>query len=195
MIHLCTLEQVKSAIPITSTVTEHDQHLLELIAAASDNVESYLGRFIEDAEHTEYFDVRSGDTVFQLRGYPVRSITSVWNDVYWDYEADGLVSSEYNHVEERTGLLYFRSGLLVPGAQALKVTYEGGMGTDTADFCERYARITQVCVRRVIYVHRTEKHVGTMAASMQTGNVTWVGDREFLEGDEDTLERERVFLL
>jgi hypothetical protein len=159
--NLCLLSDLKLRLSVKDD--EKSAQLNDLIAAVSAVFERYLGRSATTGTYTEYFDVAYGQTVFNLKAYPVTSITTCHNDTFWSFGSDSLVSSSNYRVNTDSGLLYFLAGTLVSGPQALKVVYVGGMAATESAFALAYPDIAEAAMRQVTYLFNTKAHVGTMS--------------------------------
>lgn len=143
-------------MPLTSTAalklhlgltgTGEDAFLDQLLAGVEAGVLLYLGRNIESAAATEYYD-GSGREALALRRRPVTAVASVYLDsdgVYGQqsgaFASDTLltVGDDYGtrnleENERNPALLVRRGGVWPVGAGNIKVTYTAGYTTVPAD--------------------------------------------------------------
>jgi hypothetical protein len=105
-----------------------------LIPAISGAIARFLDRHLDQADRTEYFDVRPGQQRYQLRGYPVDDgeTFEVRNDINTDFGTATVVSSDNYFINTTTGLLVVNGQSLDVGAQALRIQYTGGLVADIA---------------------------------------------------------------
>lgn len=189
---LVTLAYVKALVEIKGDDTEHDALIENMIEAVSVQAEKYLNRVVMRAQQTQYFDVDGGDVVFALRATPVTSIAStgegVWNDEAWAFTS-ALDATAYR-VAAETGLLYFRDRL-VPGPQALKVVYTGGMAATTEKLMATYPDLAQAAARQAMFLYNTRKQIGADSISVGESSVSWKGDVAWLPGVEEVLKSYR----
>ena len=96
---MCTQTQVEQRLQINFT-DDADVVCAELIAAAQGHIETYLGRPIESATHTETFDGPA--STLWLTNRPVSSITTVTVDGTALTDAD-YTFTEYGRLDRTTG--------------------------------------------------------------------------------------------
>ena len=196
--NLCTLQQVKTRLPIEQEQIDKDAELVDLIGVASDEIEDHLGRFVMCESHVEYFDVRDGDLVFYLHGWPITSVTTINNDYDYGFTSGSLVDSDsYFAVlnDRRRNELHFKyDGILYPGRQVLKVVYVGGMAVSTGAFVTAYKRVADLAVWRTCQLFRSGKHIGASNVGSQVGSVTWSGDEEWRKKLAD-IDSERFMIV
>lgn len=151
-----------------------DSDLQTLMNQASAVVKEYIGRDIESATYTEFYD-GDGYRDIGLRQRPVTAITSVWIDPE-GYYGDGsgsfttsdlqVAGEDYalvrnNLTLSKTGLL--RWGRWPRGTGNIKVTYVGGYTTVPADI--------QLAVHQVAaWIRKTAEHGGSSLASENLGD-------------------------
>lgn len=128
-----------------------DNQLTQLIKLVSSVFEEYLNRvFKTDAAIVEYFDVYPNKQTFYLKGYPVTSVTNVWNDHDLQFTT-ATPSDDYVLLDSRR--IVFRPNYLVfSGRSALKVQYAGGMADDTATFITDFPEITTAANMQITYM-------------------------------------------
>lgn len=118
-----------------------DNVLGQLIDAVSDAFEGYLGRDLATGTKTEVVDVYPGQRSFWLRHHPVSSVSTVWNDLDFDFTAGNVVdSSDYVLLESRR-VVFKTTTVLTVGKDVLKFEYAGGMAADTGSFRQTYRDI------------------------------------------------------
>lgn len=142
-----------------------------LITAISAQVEDYLDRYAESTSRTVYLDVDEGQRFFVLRGYPVSSVTSVYNDSEWGFGASTLVASTEYTVLGPDGFLRFPYYELVAGPGALKVTYVGGMAANTAAFYAAFPAVELAVWAQVSYLFDKRKFLADTSASVAGSSV------------------------
>lgn len=170
-IDLTDLSSVKSYLNVTGS--GEDTKLGLLIDYASQLIESYLDRYTESAERTEYLDVEFNQQVFSLRGYPVDTgeTVTVTHDTGWDFAASDDLDSDDFTVLGNDGLLNIPWFRLTPGPRALKVVYTGGMAANTAAFQVAYKDIELAAIMQVAYQYRRRKFVGDTSSSIGGSSV------------------------
>jgi hypothetical protein len=159
-----------------SGMTQTQLDLLNvLIPGVSAAFERELDRWIESKARTEYFDVRDDQAHWSLRGYPVTTLTSVefdptgkWDGSQVTHDAD-LWRMVLDDPEEH--LLYVESPGAI-GRRAMRVTYTGGLGVDTAAVIAAYPDLAMAATLEVAnLVQRRStlslQAVGTVGADNQ----------------------------
>ena len=170
---ITTIERIKEMINIDADNTTNDLVLSNLINSVSIMAENYMGRKVENTTYTEYFDVSIGGQIYSLKAYPVTSITTVHNDVDWDYDSDTLVDSTSYQKSAETGILYVKTSALIEGFSALKVVYIGGMATCTEELFDDYADLSAAIERQVAFLYKTRTKIGASSVNSSTGGVSW----------------------
>lgn len=148
-------------IPGSTPTQQYSAVIAPFITMVSGMIENYLNRNITIAEYTEYFDVNLSDRVFRLRAYPVTSVSTVRYDTEQVWDSSTIITPDQyrSPVYDPNGLLTLVAGRAVPlgfAARALKVTYTGGMATNTANFIANFPVIATIADRMVAqyYVSR-----------------------------------------
>jgi hypothetical protein len=187
MADLITAAKLKERLGISHS--DDDTLMATIITNVSAQVETYLNRETYLTTYTEYFNVMPSQDMFQLRGFPVTSITTVHNDMDWVYGADTLLDpTEYTCYTD-LGILAVDPNLLNYGQRALKVVYVGGMAASTAAFMTAYPDVAEATIEQCAYQYNSRRHIGGQAVSGQAGQVTWVGDVGLLQTVKDKLDR------
>lgn len=131
-------------------IESFDSLMLAQIAAFSGAVEKMLGRYLQSSARTTYMDVNPGDKVFFLKGYPVSSAPSVYEDSGREFAGSALDSSLYDVTQGALdeGRVEFDYQPAV-GAHALKVTYTGGLAATTAALITAAPALVHACERQI----------------------------------------------
>jgi len=149
---LITTSEAKQQIPALAGTTD-DTLLTELISVAGGLIGTYLGYppasaggtpSAESANYTRYQD-GPGGRILTLEVAPVSAVSSIYDDLNWDYSATYLVaSSDYSIVDGDAGLIVLSStathGSWTTGNRAIKATYTAGY-TTVPDWLQHAARI------------------------------------------------------
>ena len=126
------------------STTDHDTFITALIARTGDFVNKYLGRKVESASYTEFYD-GSGTGTLQLANSPVTAVTSVHIDQERDFGSAALVSSSNYVIYQNEGWLrwipevttgFTAAGHFPVGVQNVKVIYTGGFSSVPDDIKE-----------------------------------------------------------
>lgn len=149
MILCSTLDRVKEKLEIPSATTTHDNLLRSILSGVSGTVESFLDRYTEEKARTEQYNAFDGQRTLFLRGYPVKTLTSIKNDTLREFTGDAIDSSYYYH-EAARGIVSFDRYVPLYGPGVFQVVYTGGMAA---------------VVERLIGV------IGAVTGTMTVGNV------------------------
>lgn len=144
-----------------------------LITAVSAQFENHLDRYVESTSRTVYQDVEPGQRVFSLRGYPVSSVTSVHNDIDWDFESSDLLDADDYTVLGDDGLLNVPRYTLAYGPRALKVVYTGGMAADVATFDASYPAIETALWMQIAYSYDRRQFNADTSVSIAGSSTTF----------------------
>jgi len=154
-------------------IRTHDRLMRSIITAMSASIEKHIGRYVEETARTTYVDVESGGLrVVNLRGYPITTMSSIYEDSSREYASGSLVStSSYSAGADslRMGRVEFDYNL-PRGFEVLKVTYTGGMGTDAADFLTNFPELALVVEKQIWFDWQHRDMVGL--DSIQGGQVS-----------------------
>ena len=170
MIALTDKDTVKRILKQKVTEDFNDDTLDMLINAVSKHVETtILERHSQRIERIEYFTLPQDLVTFNvggyqevailLKGWPVTTITGIWNDSNRDFGAGTELSLTDDIVflstEEGRGRLYFKSGLsLQSGLLSLKIQYTGGLAVDPAEVVTVYPDIAYAVGQQVAHAFR-----------------------------------------
>lgn len=131
---LTTLTRVKAHGVITATDTAADTLLSQLITSLSARIIKFIDRKILVKEYTEYFDVHPYQFRFFTKNFPIHSISSIKNDSERDFDnITALLATNYLYKENR-GEIIIDGEVMVPGFNALKVVYIGGLALEADDY-------------------------------------------------------------
>jgi len=146
----------------------------------SNSFQTYLNRETLAAAQTEYFTVTDG-RMFDLKAYPVTSVTSVYNDSsrVWD---TGEIDSTAYYLNTETGVITFDGVGLVPGPGVLRVIYAGGMAADAASFIVAFPDIADACDMQVIAHYQRRSQLSAQGVSVGGGNVSYTSAIKLLPG-------------
>lgn len=154
-----------------------DADMLEdIVAAVTEQIESYLGRkLFRVADFVEY--PRQDGKVLQLNRYPVESVSSVlWDDT----RVFGASAFEYTEntdyvVHPDRGILELTYGVWPRGSRVLQVTYTGGYvapGTaPTGDQVAMPLEIVEAAISQTAYKYRTRKEEGLAQITTMEGKL------------------------
>jgi len=129
-----------------------DAKLAMVITGVSAKIESYLDRTIEIGSYIEFFNVLSSKSRYHVPAYPVTDVSYIYNlserEDTTPYEIDlDLVSWEDNSL----GYISINDSYIYSGFGSVKISYTGGMATDTADFISKYPDIAYQVDAQVLF--------------------------------------------
>jgi len=182
-VHLAT----GGADPLAAT---HDDYLNELLRAYSAEFERYLGRRSQVVERREQFNVEPGQHLIVLPAYPVSSVATVINDTGRDFDGSAIDSDDY-YVNEEAGLIEVDNVSLIPGRGAVRVTWTGGLGTNTTALVRDFPDLAHACDLQTIYHFRRRQSLGASGLSQGGGNVSWEGALDLLPTVKQILDRRK----
>lgn len=154
--NLTSLTAVKRYLGISLSDTTNDDLLNQLIASASEAVETYCGRRFAKTVYTEYDDGR-GDSRLVLDHRPIVSVTSVHDDLRRTFDAGSLVSPDDYIVRELAGIIellrsaagFYSSGAFFSdGQRNVKIVYEAGYATIPEDVAQACTILTAALYHR-----------------------------------------------
>ena len=157
-----------------------EAQIARLVTLYSNSFKTYLNRETLAAAQTEYFTVTDG-RMFDLKAYPVTSVTSVYNDSsrVWD---TGEIDSTAYYLNTETGVITFDGVGLVPGPGVLRVIYAGGMAADAAAFIAAFPDIADACDMQVIAHYQRRSQLSAQGVSVGGGNVSYTSAIKLLPG-------------
>lgn len=135
---LTTLQRFKDLYRIgidskgnVSPNTKEDVEISRAIDATSANIENYLKRNIKLQTYTEHFSPIPGQFRFNLRAYPVVSITKVETDSTGRYTGSQVELDPDSYIIAENGKTLVLDRLLAPwnSSKSLRVTYYGGIAS------------------------------------------------------------------
>ena len=120
---LINVQDIKDFLGIT--VTTDDNILMPLCQAAQDAADGYVDYQLEGSTIIEYLD-GDGTDIIQLRNIPIKSITSIYDDIDLLYGSDTLIASTDYTYNPKTGLLHLIGLCFSSMVNNVKVTYLSG---------------------------------------------------------------------
>lgn len=129
---LTTTANVKSYLAITEST--HDTILGTLVTQAEKMIFSYLGKNIESAVYTEYYDGDGSDEL-HVDQYPIISVTSIHNDTERVFGSDTLIDSDNYVIYENEGIirLFNDESSFTIGKRNIKIIYTAGYASVPSD--------------------------------------------------------------
>ena len=186
---LSRLTDIKAIVDMPEDAEKATATLDLWLTIVSAEIEKFLNRTILKGTTTDYYDVVSSYPSIHLLAYPVTSITTVWNSTSRAYSTSEIVDSDNYYVDTKTGMLWFDTSMST-GPGALKVTYVGGMATDTENFIATYPDIAGACAMEVAARYQNRQTLGKIAVTLSGGSVTVANRSQFLTPVASVLESE-----
>lgn len=151
----------------------------QLIIAVSSAAEGYMDRQAKLKATTEYLTVRDFQRLFQLKAWPVESVTSVAFDPEQTFGTDTLlvaVDDYLNPVLSESGILAIRRDLWSadePARESLRVIYRGGMAATTEEFIKLYPDLAGAIDQQIAYIWARRNQQGVQSIGGELGNVAF----------------------
>lgn len=191
--NLVLLSEIKERIAIPGDDDSKDDILTTLIRSVSNRVERFLDRQIESKSTTEYFDVHKLAATFQLKAYPVTSVTGVYNDPLWSFSS-AMSSSFYTVLGDQGQLVFNSEQALVPGRRALKIVYVGGMADTTEELLALYSDLSEAAMRQILNDFNRRKFAGaTHVDGGGVGSISYEVDQGLLQSVREDIEKFRRY--
>lgn len=170
---LITVSDCKAFRGIGNEVTEHDDELARLIAAAQAWMEAECGRVFDTGTVTEYYHGNDWSECLVIARPPITSITNIWDDPLRVYGSDTLLSaSRYAIGDAEAGIIELDGLTFQKGLRNIKITYVGGyVATDARLTALKQALIEMVWAAREKGAHNL---VGVRSRSIADGSVQFV---------------------
>ena len=120
---LISVQDVKEFLGIIPTTDDHA--IMPLCQVAQNQADKYCDRTLEGSTFVEFHD-GNGMDIIDLRSYPIKSVTSIYDD--WDrvYGADTLIASSDYTVNNDWGYITLIGFTTIKAVNNIKVTYLGG---------------------------------------------------------------------
>jgi hypothetical protein len=149
----------------------NDSYFTTLIARATEIIEDYLNRKIEQASFTEYY--QGGKGVIGIKNPPVSSVAGdapvIYDDPLRVYDSPTLIDSDDYGIDYDNGLFFFDYPLSL-GNQNDKITYKGGWGASAIPKAIIQA-VLELTFR--MFQEGTKKEIGVPSRSLPDGSVTF----------------------
>lgn len=188
-----TLARVKTHLQTGGadpTASTHDDYLNELLRAYSAEFERYMGRRSQVVERREQFDIEPGQRIIVLPAYPVSSVATVINDTSRDFDGSAISSGDY-YVSTKHGLIEIDKAALSYGPGAVRVTWTGGLGSNTTALIRDFPDLAHAADLQVVYHFRRRQSLGASGLSQGGGNVSWEGALDLLPTVKQILDRRK----
>lgn len=122
---MINVQDVKDFLGIDQTTD--DDKIMPLCQAAQNEAEVYCDRKLEGASRVEYYD-GGGISSLQLKSYPIKAITSIYDDLDRGFNAEDLIAAADYTFTPETGITELIGLVFADGTRNVKVTYEAGYG-------------------------------------------------------------------
>jgi hypothetical protein len=149
---LLTIGDLKLELNIADTDTEYDVLIATILDAVQSLFDEMTHRTSEKTTHTEYHSSEDNDTKIFLENWPVVSITSLYDDPDWEYNADDLINPIDYTMNLSRGVIKYNS-YFQQGFNNIKVVYIAGY-----DATNLPASWKQIWVRQAAYWFKEAKN-------------------------------------
>lgn len=123
MFLLSSVERLRRYIGVDSN-KDNDRLLHTFLAAASNNIQNFVGRNLELSVRLEYFDIDAVKLEFFPKAVPVVSIVSVKHDITGLFDGNETDLSDYHVGANNESIVLDFAQTKAP--RSLRVTYKGG---------------------------------------------------------------------
>ncbi len=146
------------------------------ITALSLAFESELGRYLEQTSRTTYCDVYEGDHVFYVKGYPISTAPTCYEDSSRAFSGSAVSSDDYDVTQAalNSGKIEFDYQIST-GPSALKIVYTGGLATTTAGLLTSYPDLVMAADKQLWFWHT---HKGMLGLDGEGGGQIGGGARK-----------------
>lgn len=170
---VATLAKVKEYLEIDSGVTTNDARLTSLLTRVQAIAEEFCGRKFDEATFTEFFDGGDESGSLILLNYPVRSVTSIHDDIAREYGAGSLISSSTYSILKYQGIVRLDPGLIfVKGNQNVKVVYVAGYGGAGDGATAVPGALEDTIIMGVAEKFEERKNIGVDSKSLASGGTS-----------------------
>lgn len=165
---LTTLTFCKDYLDIAALDTAEDARITFMINQASDAIERYCNRKLVAQSITEFHDGRNYDRLL-LKEYPVNSITSVYVDQSWTFDATSLIAATEYQIDNESEIIY--KSIFPRGARNIKVVYNAGYATIPS-------ALEGACLQLVDYLYqqRSDRRVGVSQKAKNGETISFISD-------------------
>lgn len=169
--NLSTVSAVKVLISASGNVrAENETEIAAVLAGVSGAVERYLDRYATRIARTVYLDIEPGQTIFRLPGVPVTALGGAWHDLDQDFASSSALSSTDYYDPTLGSADAFRTKYpLASGVACLKLTYTGGMATDTDSFVTAYPDVSHAVATQTAHEWQRRTALGVSSISYPDG--------------------------
>jgi hypothetical protein len=179
---LCTLDQVKDYMSLSSSKAIDDDLIEDLITRITTQFHNYVGYQIKSTDYTEYHDGDGEPLVFP-NVIPINSVTLLADDVDWEWGSDTQFSSDdYRIVDNRYVAL--KSSYFTSSTQNIKITYNAGYSTVPTD-------IVQACIEEAGRKYKHRKDFDSTSKSLDDGSTQYV-EKGLMTSTKEVLNKYRI---
>lgn len=171
-----------------------DAEIGAVLATVSGAVEAYLDRYALATARTEYLDVAAGQRLFRLRAYPVTTLTGVWFDDEQSFGTSTALTSTdyYSPLLDTAGVFetkYALSNARAP--RSLKISYTGGMATDTDSFVDDFPDLAGAVDTQVSHEWQRRNALGVSSVSYPDGTTASLSFDRWIPSVKQVLDHYR----
>lgn len=176
---LTTEARANTLLEIDATVSGTDAIIATLITEVSFEVETALSRHVEQIVRVDQQNIEPGQKTVLLKGYPVVSSVTIFNDINRDFDSDSFSSDEF-YLNADRGIITVDLRTLVFGPGVLQVTYKGGMAATTSAFISAFPDLSTAIDHQVGFLYQRRRHIGQNSISAEGGSVSMTASTDWL---------------
>lgn len=187
-----TLARVKALVQPTGDDGSQDALIEDMIATVSAQFVRFLGLHALRVERTETYEIRRFYNVVTLDGKPVDSTAAFTLKYGSDLSASSFVTwqaAEYAVHKAAGWVRLFSKTPYSPGY--VRVTYTGGLGTDTDNLIASFPELAGACERQVLYLLQRKSTLGGNVQLGAGGATAFQGEYGLLKDVESVLAAHR----
>jgi len=170
----------------------YDGKLENIINAVGQFFNTYTGRTLVEAAHTDYFD-GDGSSTLLLPEFPIISTAStieVYVDIDREYPASSKIAAAKIILYSKDGVVRIEDDVFTEGPQSVKVVYTAGYELESDDGVVLPEDLRQAALMTcgALWKVEKEKIFKMTAVSISGGSVTFDVEKALLPFAEEVLE-------
>lgn len=181
-IDLCTLDDVKLILGLSTSVSDMDDFIEDIITSKTVSITNYIGfKQILSADYTEYYDGNGSDLLFPYN-IPLNTVTEINICSDWVWGSDTTVgSTDYRIVNN--SYIILKDTVFTTGSQNVKLIYNAGYDTIPYD-------LKMVCIQECSRLYNEKESIGIVTRTDSKGGVTRV-EKGFMKQSIEVMDNYR----
>lgn len=171
------IEELRDALnmsPLTSSVK--DEEILFYAATAQVYCERYCKRtFNGSVTRTDYLDGEEANSRIIVRGYPLISVTSLYDDCSFTFDSTTLISAADYFLIPKQGEIFLKTKQFVSAKRNIKVVYQGGYIPETFVVSAALAANTMTIADSLTAYSQTFNLFAETMSAQNQGSITITG--------------------